>query len=135
MAGKREIVGASRPTMRRLKAMAGDTDADVPGLPPRLTIVRLYRFTLNAAWSSGAADADILEMDGTDTGIDDDVRDPLGIFTHLTTNSAGLCVFQDGKYYVIGPRGIINIRLSGSELQYTHDGITWTTWHTATTCP
>lgn len=63
---------------------------------------RLYRFTLNASLASGTADADILEMDGTDTTIDDDVLDPLGIFAALTTvGAAGLCILQDGKYYVI----------------------------------
>ena len=61
----------------------------------------LYRFTLNESWSSGAADADILEMDGTDTDIDADVLDPLGIFSTLTTGDAGLCLLQGGSYYVI----------------------------------
>jgi hypothetical protein len=65
-------------------------------------VARLYRFTLNASLASGTADADILEMDGTDTGIDATVRDPLGIFVDLTTvGDAGLCLYQDGKYYVI----------------------------------
>lgn len=62
---------------------------------------KLFRFTLNADWSSGVADADILEMDGTDTGIDDDVRDPLGIFDTIGTGDAGLCLRQAGLYYVI----------------------------------
>lgn len=65
-------------------------------------VARLYRFTLNASLASGTADADILEMDGTDTTVDATVRDPLGIFATLTAvNSAGLCLYQDGKYYVI----------------------------------
>lgn len=29
---------------------------------------------------------------------------------------------------------IINLRLSGNNLQYTYDNDTWTTWHTGTTC-
>lgn len=65
---------------------------------------RLYRFTMNENWgatTAGAADSDILEMDGTDTTIDDDVLDPLGIFSSLTSGSAGICFFQDGKYYAI----------------------------------
>ena len=63
---------------------------------------RLFRFTLNASLASGTADADIIEMDGTDTGIDDDVLDPLGIFaTLVTVGDAGLCLRQDGSYYVI----------------------------------
>lgn len=65
---------------------------------------RLFRFTMNENWgatTAGAADSDILEMDGTDTTIDDDVLDPLGIFSTLTSGSAGLCIRQDGKYYAI----------------------------------
>lgn len=31
--------------------------------------------------------------------------------------------------------GIIDLRLSGNDLQYTYDGTNWNTWHTATTCP
>jgi hypothetical protein len=61
----------------------------------------LYRFTLNASLALGTADADILNMDGTDTTIDATVRDPLGIFSSLTTDDAGLCLLQEGKYYVI----------------------------------
>lgn len=65
-------------------------------------VARLYRFTLNASLASGTAAADLLEMDGTDTGIDVTVRDPLGIFAALTAvDRAGLCLYQDGKYYVI----------------------------------
>jgi hypothetical protein len=62
----------------------------------------LYRFTLNASLASGTADADILLMDGTDTGIDADVLDPVGIFaTLVTVGDAGLCILQSGVYYVI----------------------------------
>ena len=64
--------------------------------------ISLYRFTLNGSLASGTADADILLMDGTDTGTDATVRDPLGIFAALVTiGDAGLCVLQDGNYYVI----------------------------------
>ena len=34
-----------------------------------------------------------------------------------------------------GSGGIVDLRLNGNELQYTFDNVTWTTWHTATTCP
>jgi hypothetical protein len=61
----------------------------------------LYRFTLNASLSGGTADADILLMDGTDTLIDDDVLDPLGIFSTLDVDDVGLCLLQGGAYYVI----------------------------------
>jgi hypothetical protein len=64
--------------------------------------IKLYRFTLNASLASGTADADILLMDGTDTGTDADVLDPLGIFaTLVTVGDAGLCLKQGGAYYVI----------------------------------
>lgn len=64
--------------------------------------LKLFRFTLNASLASGTADADILLMDGTDTGIDATVRDPLGIFaTLVTVGDAGLCLRQSGLYYVI----------------------------------
>lgn len=39
---------------------------------------------------------------------------------------------------VIGPlsqRGIIDIRVSGFDLQYTFNGTDWETWHTGTDCP
>lgn len=65
------------------------------------TGIRFYRFTLNEAWDAGVADADILEMDGTDTGIDADINDPLGIFDTLGDTDAGYCFLQDGNYYAI----------------------------------
>jgi hypothetical protein len=74
---------------------------------PRLIVggsgggLQLYRFTLNESWTSGVADADILEMDGTDTGLDRDVLDPLGIFDSLGIGDAGICVLQNSNYYVI----------------------------------
>jgi hypothetical protein len=62
----------------------------------------LYRFTLNESLADGTADADILEMDGTDTTIDATVRDPLGIFaTLVNVGDPGLCLLQGGLYYVI----------------------------------
>jgi len=63
--------------------------------------VSLYRFTLNEDFVSGAADADILNMDGTDTTIDADVLDPLGIFATIGNGDAGLCLLQNGSYYII----------------------------------
>ena len=65
------------------------------------TGVTFWRFTLNSNWVAGTADADILEMDGTDTGLDDDVRDPLGIFSTLEAGDPGICFLQDGVYYAI----------------------------------
>lgn len=61
----------------------------------------LFRFTLNADLSGGFATADILDMNGTDLGFDADVNDPLGIFDELVNGDPGLCVFQNGEYWVI----------------------------------
>jgi hypothetical protein len=63
--------------------------------------VSLYRFTLNEDFVSGTADADILNMDGTDTGIDANVQDPLNIFSTIGNGDAGLCLLQNGSYYII----------------------------------
>lgn len=71
-------------------------------LPP--PFLRFYRFTMNEDWgdtTATAADSDILEMDGTDTDTDAEVFDPLGIFSDMTTGDAGICVYQDGKYWAI----------------------------------
>lgn len=65
-------------------------------------VARLYRFTINESLADGTASSDILEMDGTDTGVDAIVNDPLGIFATLTaTDKAGYCLHQDGKFYAI----------------------------------
>lgn len=62
---------------------------------------RFYRFTLNSVWTAGTANADILEMNGADTGIDADVSDPLGIFSTLGVDDPGICFLQDNVYYAI----------------------------------
>lgn len=61
----------------------------------------LFRFTLNAAWSGGGASADILLMDGTDTGTDAVIQDPLEVFSTLSTDDAGYCILWGGTYYAI----------------------------------
>lgn len=64
----------------------------------------LYRFTLNedmGATTSNEADADILELDGTDTGDDAAVKDPLNIFESLEDTDPGFCVKVGSEYYVI----------------------------------
>lgn len=38
-------------------------------------------------------------------------------------------------FWIARHPGIIDMRLSGSDLQYTLDKINWTTWHTAASCP
>jgi len=65
---------------------------------------RLFRFTLNedmGGTTSLVADADIIRMGGGDTGIDAAVRDPDDYFSELTNGAKGLCVLQDGLYYII----------------------------------
>jgi len=70
----------------------------------------------------------------------------------LVTNTNTLTVYNifpvaiPASYYVIAHReaitsqwvavlpGIVNLRLSGNDLQYTIDGTNWTTWTTGTTC-
>lgn len=86
--------------IRRLEQIDSRPKLIIPQ-PESVTGLALYRFTLNEALTTGTADADILEMDGTDTTIDDDVLDPLGIFDTLTNGDPGLCLKQDGNYYVI----------------------------------
>lgn len=64
----------------------------------------LWRFTLNedmGATTTNEGAADLLEMDGTDTTDDVTVLDPLAIFSTLVDTDAGLCIEQDGMYYVI----------------------------------
>jgi hypothetical protein len=67
------------------------------------TSIRLYRFNLKAAWSGTPpkASCDIFELDGTDTGIDEDVYDYEEIFGDLTTGDDGYCVYQDNKLTTI----------------------------------
>lgn len=65
-------------------------------------VLKLWRFTLNEVFGGGTADADLLEMDGTDTTNDVDIADPLAIFSgDLINGSAGLCIQQGGVYYAI----------------------------------
>jgi hypothetical protein len=95
--------GFDKPAAQALKASVGIGDVEyregsVRGGGGGVTF---WRFSLNANWSSNVADADILEMDGTDTGTDADVEDPLGIFADLGNGDAGICFLQGGVYYVI----------------------------------
>lgn len=103
MGGKDEnTYGFAKADADALVGMIGMGETETPGGRPRGGGIKLYRFTLNASLASGTADADILLMDGTDTGTDANVLDPLGIFAALVTvGDAGLCVLQGGNYYVI----------------------------------
>lgn len=70
------------------------------GLPTN----KLYRFTLNenmGATTSGQADADLLLLDGTDTGEDVDVLDPIGMFSGIVNGTNGYCILSSGVYYAI----------------------------------
>jgi len=58
--------------------------------------------TMKEAWSGGIAECDIKSIDGitiTDTGIDADVYDPLGVFSLLSTGDSLYITKQGGKYY------------------------------------
>lgn len=66
--------------------------------------MRLWRFTLNEAFSGSppAAAADLLYMNGTDTGDDVTIQDYLSIFSSdLTTADAGYCLQQGDVYIAI----------------------------------
>jgi hypothetical protein len=75
--------------------------------------------------------------------------------THVTADSGSLESFSSGEALIISPPasgqttglilitgsggtgsgGIIDIRYNAPDLQYTFDGINWTTWHTTQSCP
>ena len=95
--------GFAKHKAKALDAQIGIEDTEYPEGRVRGngTGVTFWRFTLNEAWSSGVADADILEMDGTDTTTDADVNDPLGIFADLGSGDAGICFLQGGAYWAI----------------------------------
>lgn len=54
---------------------------------------RLWRATLNAAFSSHTASADLLTLDGVDTGLDVTLYDPLDVFVDLV-GTEGLYVAE-----------------------------------------
>lgn len=64
----------------------------------------LYKATMKSTWSAGVVSCDIYSINGvtfTDTGIDANVYDGLGIFSTLTTGDSMLVLLQSGKYYAI----------------------------------
>lgn len=99
------VCGFTEGVAQQLVNGIGGTPQEInSGKRPPPHFLRFYRFTMNEAWgatTSTAADSDILEMDGTDTNTDSDVYDPLGIFADMTTGDAGICFYQDGKYWAI----------------------------------
>lgn len=46
-----------------------------------------------------------------------------------------IMALQSGGGMIALLPGIVDLRLSGNDLQYTYDGTNWSTWHTASTCP
>lgn len=97
--------GFRRADAEALAKSIGGGDTEFPEGRPRGNGGRaLYRFTLNenmGATTANQADADLLEMDGTDTNLDVDILDPVAIFSSLTNGDAGICYKQSGNYYVI----------------------------------
>ena len=96
----------SAASTKLFRAIGGDDVADNVGRFVLLDSgdLKLFRFTLNedmGATTANKGDADILQMDGTDTGIDADVEDPLAIFATLESGDPGLCLKQGGSYYII----------------------------------
>jgi hypothetical protein len=61
----------------------------------------LFRFTLNADMVANKADADILELDGTDTNADENVHDKAGLFTRALSGAKGLAVKVGDLYHVV----------------------------------
>lgn len=67
-------------------------------------MLSLWRYTLNADFSGSplSAAADLLEMDGTDTGEDITVYDYLNVFGGVLSNGdAGYCCQQGAAYHAI----------------------------------
>lgn len=52
----------------------------------------------------------------------------------IATNAYIIAHEIDSKWITNSAIAIIDIRVSGTTLQYTVDGSTWVTWHTGTTC-
>ena len=71
------------------------------------TPAKVWRFTLNESFTDGLAEADLLKIDGTDTGEDVDVADLLGIFdnTAAVVGAEGLCVeamdAANAQHYIV----------------------------------
>jgi hypothetical protein len=60
----------------------------------------LFRFSLTGAWTSGVANADITQMNGSVVE-STTISDPEGIFASLGSGDTGLCLLQDSTYFAI----------------------------------
>jgi hypothetical protein len=60
----------------------------------------LWRFSLNEDMDGGDAAADLIELDGTDTGRDVTVSDPEDAFDDLANGDTGYC-FQQGDLFIV----------------------------------
>src|SRR5690606_20271359 len=104
MARDRKVYGFRKARAEALLALPLSGDVEFPEIRPRERRggggSRLVRFEMTGDWSSGEADADFFEMDGTSIG-DDTLRDPEGIFDELEEGAKGLAMFQGGEYFII----------------------------------
>lgn len=99
--------GFNKPDALELIQLIGNVDAehsDWHSVSSEVGGTTLYKATMKAPWSSGVASCDIYSIDGTtftDTTIDANVYDGLGIFSTLTTGDSMLVLLQSAKYYAI----------------------------------
>lgn len=93
----------------------------------------LFRFTLNANMAANKADADILELDGTDTDTDADVHDKAGLFTRALNGAKGLALLVGTEYHVIEcetTAGAIHFVLTADMSESTATSTTTDYWGT-----
>lgn len=99
------VVGFNEKDADDLLNLIGDVESVALAPEPRYPIVRLYIAKLTSAWSgtapNGTASADLHDMTKTSMSTSVTVRDPLAIFSTLTTNDYLICFFQDGNYYAL----------------------------------
>lgn len=104
MARDRKVYGFRKPRAEALLALPLSGDQEFPEVRPRERRgsggSRLVRFEMTGDWSSNAADADFVEMDGTPIG-SDTLLDPEGIFEELEEGAKGLAMLQGGEYFAI----------------------------------
>lgn len=62
---------------------------------------RLARFLMTSNWSGTTATATIYDMDGNVIETGATLEDPEAIFAILGTGNRGLCIIQDGRYFII----------------------------------
>lgn len=104
MARDRKVYGFRKARAEALLALPLSGDQEFAEMRPRERRggggSRLVRFEMTGDWSSGAADADFFEMDGTAIGADT-LRDPESIFAELGEGDRGLAMMQGGMYWAV----------------------------------